>query len=337
MRCTTFSRARSQVGRDLEHGPAAGRDRHRQGARRPRDPQPQPAQRSARSSGSTAPRCRRRSSRASSSATRRAPSPARCAQRKGRFETADGSTLFLDEIGELPLDLQAKLLRVLQEGEFERVGGNRTLQVDVRLIAATNRDARGRGPRRATSARTSTTGSTSSRSRVPPLRERREDMPLLARHFVEKVCRRLGPPAARAQPRDPRGPRGLRLARQRARARERHRAGGDHLARTRPAPRRDAARRASRRAEAPAEGAGGDGNARAGRARATSASTLDAPRLARRGRRRRRGRARDQRQHPAQPDAQARNPATGSIDWRRTRPPFCQYRCIDMGSVQILR
>jgi transcriptional regulator with GAF, ATPase, and Fis domain len=103
-------------------------------------------------------------SRASCSATRRARSPAR-SQRKGRFELAHGGTLFLDEIGELPLETQVKLLRVLQEREFERVGGSETIRVDVRVVAATNRNlpdmvARGHVPRGPV-----TTGSTSSRSR----------------------------------------------------------------------------------------------------------------------------------------------------------------------------
>jgi len=116
------------------------------------------------------------------------------AQRKGRFETADGSTLFLDEIGELPLDLQPKLLRVIQEGEFERVGGNRTIQVDVRLIAATNRvledEIRKGRFREDLWYRLNVFPIT-----VPPLRKRRQDIQPLARHFIAKVCRKLGRPA----------------------------------------------------------------------------------------------------------------------------------------------
>ena len=113
------------------------------------------------------------------------------AMRKGRFETADGSTLFLDEIGELPLDLQPKLLRVIQEGEFERVGGNRTLRVDVRLVAATNRvleeEIRKGRFREDLWYRLNVFPIT-----VPPLRKRREDIPLLARYFVDQICRKLG-------------------------------------------------------------------------------------------------------------------------------------------------
>jgi formate hydrogenlyase transcriptional activator len=113
------------------------------------------------------------------------------AQRKGRFEIADGSTLFLDEIGELALELQAKLLRVIQDGEFERVGGTATLKVDVRLLAATNRrldeEVRAGRFRQDLWYRLNVFPIT-----VPPLRQRAEDIPLLVRHFVEKHCRRMG-------------------------------------------------------------------------------------------------------------------------------------------------
>lgn len=112
-------------------------------------------------------------------------------QKKGRFELADRGTIFLDEIGELPLDLQAKLLRVLQEGEFERLGGTTTLKVDVRIVAATNRDLEDmveKGTFRE---------DLFYRLNVfpifnPPLRERKEDIPLLVKHFVQKYGKRMG-------------------------------------------------------------------------------------------------------------------------------------------------
>lgn len=116
--------------------------------------------------------------------------------RAGRFELADGGTLFLDEIGEIPLELQAKLLRVLQEGELERIGEERTRRINVRVIAATNRNLREEAE--------------AGRFRLdlfyrlsvfpmelPPLRKRGEDISLLAEHFLDRFARKLGRPRPR--------------------------------------------------------------------------------------------------------------------------------------------
>jgi len=113
------------------------------------------------------------------------------AQKIGRFELAHHGTLFLDEIGEMPLELQPKLLRAIQDQEFERIGGNRTIRTDVRFLAATNRDLKAMV--------------NENRFRadlffrlhvfplnVPPLRERREDIPQLTRYFVQKHAERMG-------------------------------------------------------------------------------------------------------------------------------------------------
>jgi transcriptional regulator with GAF, ATPase, and Fis domain len=110
--------------------------------------------------------------------------------RVGRFEAADGGTLFLDEVGEIPIDLQGKLLRVLQEGTFERVGETRSRQADVRIVAATNREL--------------TREAAQGRFRqdlyyrlnvfpieMPSLRDRREDVALIAVHLVAEICRRM--------------------------------------------------------------------------------------------------------------------------------------------------
>jgi formate hydrogenlyase transcriptional activator len=112
-------------------------------------------------------------------------------QKKGRLELADGGTLFLDEIGDISLELQPKLLRAVQEQEFERLGSTRTIQVDVRMVAATHRSLR------------EMVRNGSFREdlfyrlnvfpiEIPPLRERREDIPLLVNYFVSKLSRRMG-------------------------------------------------------------------------------------------------------------------------------------------------
>jgi formate hydrogenlyase transcriptional activator len=112
-------------------------------------------------------------------------------QRKGRFELADGGSLFLDEIGDISLELQPKLLRAIQEQEFERLGSARTIQVNVRMIAATHRDLaamiREREFREDLFYRFNVFP-----IEIPPLRERREDIPSLVNHFVAKFARRMG-------------------------------------------------------------------------------------------------------------------------------------------------
>jgi transcriptional regulator with GAF, ATPase, and Fis domain len=117
------------------------------------------------------------------------------ARKTGRVEVADSGTLFLDEVGEIPLSLQAKLLRFLQEREFERLGSTRTIRVDVRVVAATNRDLE-KMIREGTFREDLYYRLNVIALHLPALRERREDIPLLASHFAALTSRRLGRPVA---------------------------------------------------------------------------------------------------------------------------------------------
>jgi two-component system, NtrC family, nitrogen regulation response regulator GlnG len=121
------------------------------------------------------------------------------AQRRGRFEQAEGGTLFLDEIGDMPADLQTRLLRVLSDGNFYRVGGHSPIKANVRVIAATHQDLQDR-VRRGLFREDLFHRLNVIRMRLPALRERREDITLLARHFLQKSARELGVEGKRLSP-----------------------------------------------------------------------------------------------------------------------------------------
>ncbi|HKN12788.1 MAG TPA: sigma 54-interacting transcriptional regulator [Candidatus Binatus sp.] len=147
--------------------------------------------------------------------------------RVGRFQLADGGTLFLDEVGDLPTEIQPKLLRVLQEGEFQALGDEKTRRANFRMIAASNQDLKA-AVRQGRFRQDLYYRLSVFPIEVPPLRERQEALPILAQHFLEVVSKRFnrtdlrlsGPPAAIA---------GLRLARKCPRAAERYRAGRDRV------------------------------------------------------------------------------------------------------------
>ena len=156
--------------------------------------------------------------------------------RPGRFQVADGGTIFLDEIGDLPLDLQPKLLRVLQEGEYERVGEDVTRKVDVRVIAATNQNlaeqVHARRFRQDLFYRLNVFP-----LELPPLRTRKSDIPLLATHTIAEVSKRLGTSAPPLTQEDAACLQQYRVARQCPRAAERHRAGRHSVERRAPSSR----------------------------------------------------------------------------------------------------
>ncbi len=173
--------------------------------------------------------------------------------KKGLFDLADKGSIFFDEIGNISGETQAKLLRVMQEREFMRLGGMETIKVDVRIIAATNVDLKqemeeGRF-REDLFYRLHVIA-----IHLPPLRERKTDIPLLVQHFLKKYAEENERPVLEVLPADARSADGARLAGQRARARERDRAGRGAHARTHARPRHDPRARAPRAAHGGAAG-----------------------------------------------------------------------------------
>ena len=240
------------------------------------------------------------------------------ARRLGRFEIADGATLFLDEVAELPLDLQAKLLRAVQDGTFERLGSSVTLKTDVRLIAATNRklddEVRAGRFRQDLLYRLNVFPIT-----VPPLRQRPDDIPSLVGHLVQKHCRKLGvaePSISKAtmkalQAREwPGNIRELENVVERALISSR---GTRFEVGAEPASRRPPARTSGTPRPRP--------HPRAARARPRGRDAGAAP-VADRGTRRRRRRPRHQREHAPQPHAQARHPPAGRPQQRLDPQPL---------------
>ena len=147
-------------------------------------------------------------------------------RRLGRFELADGGTIFLDEVGELPPKPRSCCLRVLQEREFERVGGAQPIRVDVRVIAATNRDLKAAIAKGA-SAQDLFYRLNVFPIHVPPLRERKDDMPMLVEYFIHRYARRAGKQIRSIDKRDAGTAPGVRLAGQHPRVAECHRALSD--------------------------------------------------------------------------------------------------------------
>ena len=181
------------------HDPDHRRERHRQGAGRAGDPHQLGARATSRSSRST-PAPAARPARVELFGHVKGAFTGAVDPKKGLFELADKGSIFLDEIGNIPMETQAKLLRVMQEREFMRLGGMETIKVDVRIIAATNDDLQremedGRF-REDLFYRLHVIS-----IRLPPLRERKDDIPLLVQHFLEKYAEENGRKRSRSRPR----------------------------------------------------------------------------------------------------------------------------------------
>ena len=207
-------------------GAAARRKRHRQGVVRAHAARAEPPRQRARLSPSTAPRFPETLLETELFGHEKGAFTGATARKPGRFELAHRGTLFLDEIGDLPLALQAKILRALEEKRFERVGGTQSLQVDVRVVAATNRQLKA-----AVAARQFREDLFFRLSvfpiEIPPLRERGADVETLAHHFIDRFSRDVKKRPLTAVAGRARGAARLSLAGQRARAAELHRARGD--------------------------------------------------------------------------------------------------------------
>ena len=168
-------------------------DRHGQGAVRVADSRPEPATRTRPWSASTARPFRRALIESELFGREKGAYTGALSRQAGRFEVADKSTLFLDEIGDLPLEMQIKLLRVLQERQIERLGSSKPINVDMRIVAATNRDLE-KGIAQGTFREDLYYRLNVFPIRVPPLRERTDDIPILVWSFVDEFCKAFGKP-----------------------------------------------------------------------------------------------------------------------------------------------